>query len=153
MTKFIPLVNLFRPLYHGKQQRYKADYGQSVYQINRRHCGRKSDFLKKFNQLLGKQIYKPAGKPTLVPDDDPRANIFPHSKKALGNSVYSCHLPESVPRVKKIFDLAVHGRGAASITRILVEEKVPTPGWLFPPALRHRYLRKCRISGNSASRE
>ena len=25
---------------------------------------------------------------------------------------------------------AVHGRGAASITRILVEEKVPTPGWL-----------------------
>ena len=32
------------------------------------------------------------------------ANIFPHSKKALGNSVYSCHLPESVPRVKKIFD-------------------------------------------------
>ena len=32
------------------------------------------------------------------------ANIFPHSKYALGNSVYSCHLPESVPRVKKIFD-------------------------------------------------
>ena len=28
------------------------------------------------------------------------------------------------------FALAVHGRGAASITRILVEEKVPTPGWL-----------------------
>ena len=34
-------------LYHGKQQRYKADHGQSVYQVNRRHCGRKSDFLKK----------------------------------------------------------------------------------------------------------
>ncbi|WP_270253730.1 DUF438 domain-containing protein [Lactobacillus johnsonii] len=32
------------------------------------------------------------------------ANIFPHSKNALGNNVYSCHLPESVPRVKKIFD-------------------------------------------------
>lgn len=32
------------------------------------------------------------------------ANIFPHSKNALGNSVYSCHLSESVPRVKKIFD-------------------------------------------------
>lgn len=32
------------------------------------------------------------------------ANIFPHSKNALGNSVYSCHLPKSVPRVKKIFD-------------------------------------------------
>ncbi|MGL4705298.1 MAG: IS30 family transposase, partial [Enterococcus faecalis] len=31
----------------GKQKRYKADQGQSVYQINRRHCGRKSDFLKK----------------------------------------------------------------------------------------------------------
>ena len=34
-------------LYHGKQQRYKAEHGQGVYQINRRHCGRKSDFLKK----------------------------------------------------------------------------------------------------------
>ena len=34
-------------LYHGKQKRYKADQGQSVYQINRRHCGRKSAFLKK----------------------------------------------------------------------------------------------------------
>lgn len=31
-------------------------------------------------------------------------SIFPHSKNAIGNSVYSCHLPESVPRVKKIFD-------------------------------------------------
>ena len=36
-------------LYHGKQQRYKAEHGQGVYQINRRHCGRKSDFLKKAN--------------------------------------------------------------------------------------------------------
>ena len=34
-------------LYHGKQRRYKADHGQSVYQANRHHCGRKSDFLKK----------------------------------------------------------------------------------------------------------
>jgi len=32
--------------------------------------------------------------------------------------------------VEKIFDLAVHGRGAASITRILIAEKVPTPGWI-----------------------
>lgn len=32
--------------------------------------------------------------------------------------------------VERIFDLAVHGRGAASITRTLVEEKIPTPGWL-----------------------
>ena len=38
--------------------------------------------------------------------------------------------PETSWIIKKIFDLAVHGRGAASITRILVEEKVPTPGWL-----------------------
>ena len=38
--------------------------------------------------------------------------------------------PETRRIVEKIFDLAVHGRGAASITRILVEEKVPTPGWL-----------------------
>ena len=32
--------------------------------------------------------------------------------------------------IEKIFDLALHGRGAASITRILVEEQVPTSGWL-----------------------
>lgn len=32
--------------------------------------------------------------------------------------------------VEKIFDLAVHGAGAAKITRILVNEKVPTPGWI-----------------------
>ena len=32
--------------------------------------------------------------------------------------------------VEKIFDLAVHGAGAARITRILVNEKVPTPGWI-----------------------
>ena len=38
--------------------------------------------------------------------------------------------PETRWIVEKIFDLAVHGRGAASITRILVEEKVSTPGWL-----------------------
>lgn len=28
------------------------------------------------------------------------------------------------------FDLAIHGRGAASITRILIMEKVPTPGFI-----------------------
>ena len=38
--------------------------------------------------------------------------------------------PETKWIVEKIFGLAVHGRGAASITRILVEEKIPTPGWL-----------------------
>ena len=32
--------------------------------------------------------------------------------------------------VEKIFDLAVHGAGAAKITRILIAEKVPTTGWL-----------------------
>ena len=32
--------------------------------------------------------------------------------------------------VEKIFDLAFHGRGAASITKILIAEKVPTPGWI-----------------------
>ena len=32
--------------------------------------------------------------------------------------------------VEKIFDLAIHGRGAASITRILIAEKVPTPGFI-----------------------
>ena len=32
--------------------------------------------------------------------------------------------------VEKIFDLAFHGAGSAKIARVLVEEKVPTPGWL-----------------------
>lgn len=32
--------------------------------------------------------------------------------------------------IEKIFALALQGTGAAKITRILTEEKVPTPGWL-----------------------
>ena len=32
--------------------------------------------------------------------------------------------------MEKIFDLALHGRGAASITSILIAEKVPTPGFI-----------------------
>lgn len=38
--------------------------------------------------------------------------------------------PETKWIVEKIFDLAAHGMGAAKITRVLVEEQVPTPGWL-----------------------
>ena len=38
--------------------------------------------------------------------------------------------PETKWIVEKIFDLAVHGMGASKITRILVNEQVPTPGWL-----------------------
>ena len=29
----------------------------------------------KFDELVGDQVYKPSGKPTLVADDDPRPNI------------------------------------------------------------------------------
>ena len=32
--------------------------------------------------------------------------------------------------VAKIFDLAIHGAGAAKITHMLAAEQVPTPGWL-----------------------
>lgn len=32
--------------------------------------------------------------------------------------------------VEKIFSLAVHGAGAARITKRLIQEQVPTPGWL-----------------------
>lgn len=32
--------------------------------------------------------------------------------------------------IEKIFDLAFHGAGPAKITTILVDEQVPTPGWL-----------------------
>ena len=47
-------------LYRGKQKRYKADHGQSVYQTNRRHCGRKSDFLKKsdFIKYVNKHFFE-----------------------------------------------------------------------------------------------
>ena len=56
-------------LYHGKQKRYKADQGQSVYQINQRHCGRKSAFLKKagFINYVIKLFLKKAGRLTFVP--------------------------------------------------------------------------------------
>ncbi len=56
-------------LYHGKQQRYKAEHGQSVYQINRRHCGRKSDFLKKANFIsyVIKLFLRTVGHLTFVP--------------------------------------------------------------------------------------
>ena len=33
--------------------------------------------------------------------------------------------------VEKIFDLAAHGAGSAKIARTLIEEKVPTPGYLL----------------------
>lgn len=48
------------PLYRGKQKRYKADHGQSVYQTNRRHCGRKLDFLKKsdFIKYVNKHFFE-----------------------------------------------------------------------------------------------
>lgn len=32
--------------------------------------------------------------------------------------------------IEKIFDLAYHGAGAGKITKILIHEHVPTPGWL-----------------------
>lgn len=32
--------------------------------------------------------------------------------------------------IEKIFDLVLHGAGAAKITKILIAEKVPTAGWL-----------------------
>lgn len=32
--------------------------------------------------------------------------------------------------VERIFSLAVHGMGAAKVTKTLIEEQVPTPGWL-----------------------
>ena len=32
--------------------------------------------------------------------------------------------------IEKIFDLAVHGAGAAKIAKVLIAEKVPTAGWL-----------------------
>lgn len=37
--------------------------------------------------------------------------------------------PETKWIIEKIFDLAFHGAGAAKITRILIEEKVPIPAW------------------------
>lgn len=38
--------------------------------------------------------------------------------------------PETRWIIEKIFDLALHGAGAARITRILTTEQIPTPGWL-----------------------
>ena len=38
--------------------------------------------------------------------------------------------PETKWIVEKIFDMAYHGIGASKIARILVKERIPTPGWL-----------------------
>lgn len=38
------------------------------------------------------------------------AHLYPHSKNALGNSVYSCHTAESRPIVKKVFTLLKTGQ-------------------------------------------
>lgn len=38
--------------------------------------------------------------------------------------------PETKWIIEKIFDLALYGKGASSITKQLVDEKVPTPGWV-----------------------
>ncbi len=38
--------------------------------------------------------------------------------------------PETKWIVEKIFDMAVHGMGASKIMRVLIKEKVPTPGWI-----------------------
>ena len=38
--------------------------------------------------------------------------------------------PETKWIVEKIFDMAVHGMGAAKIMKALIREKVPTPGYL-----------------------
>ena len=38
--------------------------------------------------------------------------------------------PETRWIVEKIFDLAFHGMGVARITKTLIQEQVPTPGWL-----------------------
>ena len=38
--------------------------------------------------------------------------------------------PDTKWIIEKVFNLAVHGAGAARITRLLIEEQVPTPAWL-----------------------
>ena len=38
--------------------------------------------------------------------------------------------PETKWIIEKIFDMAVHGAGAAKIGRVLISEKVPTPGFI-----------------------
>ena len=40
-------------------------------------------------------------------------------------------IPDEETRwIEKIYETAYYGAGAAKITRILTEEKVPTPSWL-----------------------
>ena len=67
--------------------------------------------------------------------------------------------PETRWIVEKIFDYAVHGAGAARITKILIQEKVPTPGWLNfrerprrPYHLRHLPADRHRAGGARDSR-
>ena len=62
----------------------------------------------------------------LVEDD---ANLREVTQRSLEKERYVVD-EETKWIVEKIFELAYHGSGAASIAHRLIEEKVPTSGWL-----------------------
>ncbi|MCT3412804.1 IS30 family transposase, partial [Lactobacillus helveticus] len=78
-------------LYHGKQKRYKADQGQSIYQINRRHCGRKSAFLKKagFINYVIKHFFEDGWSLDVCANRSLAAGEFSHCQTVCTRTLYN----------------------------------------------------------------
>ena len=102
-------------LYHGKQSRYKADHGQSVYQANRYHCGRKSDFLKKsdFIEYVNKHFSEDDWSLDICANRSLAIGEFSSNQTVCTRTLYNyvdqglmdsrnCDLPEKLKRNTKI---------------------------------------------------
>ncbi|MDB6228232.1 IS30 family transposase [Lactobacillus amylovorus] len=102
-------------LYHGKQRRYKADHGQSVYQANRYHCGRKSGFLKKsdFIEYVNKHFSEDDWSLDVCADRSLAIGEFSSNQTVCTRTLYNyvdqglmdirnCDLPEKLKRNTKI---------------------------------------------------
>ncbi len=102
-------------LYHGKQKRYKADRGQSVYQSNRSHCGRKSDFLKKadFIKYVNKHFFEDGWSLDVCANRSLAIGEFSHHQTVCTRTLYNyvdqgllaiknSDLPEKLKRNTKI---------------------------------------------------
>ena len=104
------------PLYHGKVQRFKAKTAWQVHKENRSRCCRTY-------KAAEKKAFLAAGERTFA--YAPLGYIrHPEIKNTLAID------EETRWIIEKIFDLALHGAGAAKITKTLITEKVPTAGWL-----------------------
>ncbi len=94
---------------------YKADHGQSVYQANRYHCGRKSDFLKKsdFIEYVNKHLSEDDWSLDVCANRSLAIGEFSSNQTVCTRTLYNyvdqglmdirnCDLPEKLKRNTKI---------------------------------------------------